>query len=206
MKKEDTNGSRAAPTGNKYLSVSALMQGEQKPKEIQEKVGHLVNEKPDCHKNGAVAAFVWHYARTNGKGPRRKTSQLSSKLEAGKDDNITLHQIKQYAQITGQRISLWFGKPLSPTESVRNHADGLKYGLDKLAEMACQNESLQSEIKGFMGNTFYSLFNIISLCNSKLPVDGDDDIAEIRMEIVTGKKVIPSGEKALSQSKELVTA
>lgn len=204
MKKEDTNGSRAAPTGTKYPSVTALMQGEQMPKEVQEKVGNLINES-------RIATKMAQLRHLSGITQEQMAKALGvnqpaiSKLEAGKDDNITLHQIKQYAQITGQRISLWFGAPLSPTEVVRNHAEGLKFGLDRLSEMACQNESLQSEIKGFMGNTFYSLFNIISLCNSKLPIDGDDDIAEIRMEIVTGKKAMLTGDKPLRTGKEPVS-
>jgi transcriptional regulator with XRE-family HTH domain len=196
MKKSTEDQSRAAPTGRKYNSVAALMQGEEIPKDVQDKVFHLIAES-------RVATQMAQLRHRSGITQKQMADALKvtqsaiSKLEAGKDDNITLNHVKEYARITGDRIHLMFGKPFTHTEAVRIHADGLKFRLEKLAEIASQNIELQSEIKGFLGDAFYNLFNIITLCTSKLPVNADDNIEEIRIEIITGKNVTPANGSSL---------
>jgi transcriptional regulator with XRE-family HTH domain len=167
------------------------MQGEETPKAVQEKVEQLMSE---CRIVTQMAQLRHRAGITQEQMAKalNVNQPAISKLESGSDDNITLMQVKAYARITGERIGLVFGKPISATEAVQLHADGLKYWLERLAEAASQNEALQSEIKGFMGNTFYNLFKFVTLCTAKLPVDADDDIEEIRIEIVTGKKVTPT--------------
>ena len=190
MNSANTNASRAAPTGKKYGSVSALMQGEEIPQKTKERVAQLISES-------RIATQMAQLRHRAGITQEQMATALGvkqpaiSKLEAGRDDDLTLLQVKEYARITGDRINLLFGKPFTATEAVKLHSDGLKYWLEKLAEMASQNTEVQSKIKGFLGETFYSLFNIITLCNSKLPIDADDNIEEVRIEIVTGEKVTP---------------
>jgi transcriptional regulator with XRE-family HTH domain len=174
--------SRAAPTGRKYSSVASMMQNEGIPKPIQTKVTQMLNDS----RIATQMAQLRHRAGITQQQMAKAlgvTQSAISKLEAGKDDDITLNQVKEYARITGDRISLLFGKPFSHTEAVKLHANGLKYRLDELAKTANQNPELQSEIKGFLGDAFFNLFNIISLCNDQLPIDDEDDIEEIKMEI-----------------------
>jgi len=166
------------------------MQGEEIPKAIQEKTAQLMSES-------RIATQMAQLRHRAGITQEQMAKALGvnqpaiSKLESGRDDNITLIQVKEYARITGDRISLFFGKPFSPTEAVKLYADGLKYWLERLAEMASQNTEVESQIKGYLKDTFYNLFSIVMLCNAKLPINEDDNIEEITVEIVAGKKVTP---------------
>src|SRR5450759_4121981 len=92
--------SRAAPTGRKYESVKSLMQGEDMPKAIQEKLGQLVNDSYIATRMAQLrhSAGITQHQMADALGV---TQSAISKLEAGKDDNITLKQIKEYARITG---------------------------------------------------------------------------------------------------------
>jgi len=192
---------RAAPTGNKYDSVRSLMQDTGLPKETQEKVAQFARDSWIATRMAQLrhAANITQKAMAEAMGVTQGTI---SKLEAGKDDNITLRQIKEYARITGERIGLNFGRPLSHTEAVRLLANNLKFRLEELAKMANQNS--ESEIKGFLSDTFSNILNIIALCNEKLPIRDDDRIEEIRVEIVTGKKVIPETGQSVESLKEAV--
>ncbi|MFZ0828692.1 MAG: helix-turn-helix domain-containing protein [Verrucomicrobiia bacterium] len=191
MKSNPTNSSRAAPTGKKYASVPEMMQGEEINKDVRAKAEQLMSESQ-------IAARMAQLRHQKGITQNQMAEALSvtqsaiSKLEAGKDDNITLSQIKEYSRVTGERISLWFGKPYSSTEAVNHSAEALKYWLERLAEEANQNPEVQTQIKGFFGEFFYNLFKIVSSCSAKLPIDADDHIEDIRVEIVTGKKVTPT--------------
>jgi hypothetical protein len=81
---------------------------------------------------------------------------------------------------------------------VQGHANALKFWLDHMAEIANQNPERQGEIKARLGEAFYNLFNIIALCNDKLPVGDNDCIDEIRMEIINGR---PGGVSSMSTSR-----
>lgn len=175
-------------TGRTYGSVTALMRGEGVSEEVQQKVRHFAHETRIAtqlaqlrQKAGITQADM---AKALG-----ITQSAVSKLEAGKDEDITLREIREYSRVTQERIGLMFGKPFSPTEAVQNHANALKYWLDYLAEIANQNPERQSEIKALLGEAFYNLFNIIALCNDKLPITDTDCIEEIRMDVINGKSI-----------------
>jgi transcriptional regulator with XRE-family HTH domain len=173
-------------TGRLYEHVSGLMRGEGIPKEVQERVDKFAHETQ-------ASAHLAEIRQRAGITQEKMATALGvtqssiSKLEAGKDEDITLKQICEYARVTDQRIGIMLGKPFSAAEAVRVHANGLKYWLDQLAAIANENPERQSEIKGLLGDTFVNLFNIIALCNDKLPVSDTDSIQEIRLEIISGK-------------------
>jgi transcriptional regulator with XRE-family HTH domain len=179
-------------TGKKYESVKALMGGEGISAEIQEKVEKFANEtRLSLHlaKLRQRAGFTQEQmAAALG-----VTQPAISKLEAGKDEHITVHHVQEYSRVTKERISLSFGRPFSDMEAVTICANVLKERLEKLGETASQNEMLQDGIKDFLGQFFQKLFNTVALCNSRLPINCDDVIEEMRIEIVTGKKVMPTG-------------
>jgi transcriptional regulator with XRE-family HTH domain len=114
------------------------------------------------------------------------TQGTVSKLETGLDEDVTLRQIREYARVTDQRISVLFGKPLTNVEAVKLHAAGLKERLEALAKIANQNEEFQNEIKGFFGQAFYNLFRIMASCNNMLS-SGEGNV-EIKIEIVHGQQ------------------
>jgi transcriptional regulator with XRE-family HTH domain len=179
------------------------MQGEQVSNGVQEKATSLIAES-------RIATQLAQWRHRSGITQEQMAKALNvtqsaiSKLESGSDKNITLCQISEYARVTGDRMSLLIGKPFSDMEAVKLHADSLKNRLERLAELANQNASLQSEIKGFIGNTFYNLFAIIALCNDKLQVNHDDNIAEIKLEVIAGKRA-PDQKPDLKCEKQAVT-
>lgn len=207
MKQPTKDRPRAVLANGKYESVTSMMQGQGIPKNVQSKFAHLISESHIA----TQMAQLRHRAGITQKQMADAlgiTQSAISKLEAGRDNDITLNQIKEYARITGDRINLLFGKPFSHSEAVKLHADGLKYRLEKLADIASQNEEFQTEIKVFIGDAFYKLFNIVTLINNKLPVKENDCVEEIRMEIITGKTVpttVAPLAKASCKKEELVT-
>lgn len=175
----------AQPSGRKYTSVEAMLRGEGASQEIQEKLTELQAETRVALQLAKLrqAVGITQEEMANHLGITQPTI---SKLESGRDEEITLKEVREYARVTGQRIGVTFGKPLTHTEAIKLHAAGLKLRLEALAAIANENEELQSQIKGFFGEAFFNLFNIIATCNDKLP-NGDDDV-EIRVEIVRGSK------------------
>jgi hypothetical protein len=49
----------------------------------------------------------------------RRCSQIAiSKIESGRDEDLTIREIAAYAHASGERISVVFGKPLNHVEAV----------------------------------------------------------------------------------------
>ena len=176
----------AKPTGRKYASVADMLNGEAVSQAAKDKYAQFKGET-------AVALQLAKLRQHAGITQEEMSKHLGvtqgtiSKLEAGPDSEITLREIREYARVTDQRIGVHFGKPLTHTEAIKRHAHGLKERLEALAEIANQNDELQKEIKGFFGEAFFNLFNIIASCNDKLPC-GDNEDVEIRIEIVKGNR------------------
>ena len=173
----------AKPSGRKYTSVDALLSGEGLSQEVRAKVSELKSET-------RVALQLAKLRQATGLTQDEMARHLGvsqsaiSKLESGRDEEVTLREIREYARVTDQRICVMFGKPFTHAEAVRLHAGGLKERLEALAKLANQNQEFQAEIKGFLGEAFYNLFNIMAGCNNMLPA-GEGDV-EIKIEIVHG--------------------
>ena len=176
----------AKPTGRKYASVKALLSGTGASKALKDKLAEFGGET-------LVTLQLARLRQEAGLTQEEMAKHLGvtqstiSKLEAGSDREITLHEIREYARVTDRRIGVMFGKPMTHVEAIRLHAHGLKQRLEALAEIASQNDELQKEIKGFFGEAFFNLFNILASCNDTLP-SGDGDHVEIRVEIVRGNQ------------------
>ena len=175
----------AKPSGRKYTSVDALLGGEELSQELRTKVSELRNET-------RVVLQLAKLRQLSGITQEDMAKHLGvtqsavSKLETGRDEDVTLREIREYARVTDQRISVMFGKPLTHVEAVKLSANCLKERLEALAKIANQNQEFQNEIKGFFGEAFFNLFNILASCSSMLPA-GDNDV-EIKIEIVRGQQ------------------
>lgn len=182
-------------TGRRYDSVEALMRGEGIASEIQEKVqkhAHETRLSLNLAKLRQAAGIT-----QKDMGDELKTSQSAiSKLEAGTDEQITVHHIHEYARVTQSRISLTFGTPVSDMEAIILCVDALKDRLGRLAESAVQDEETEDKVKAFLGEASTNILKAVALCNCKLPIRKDDNVQEVRVEIVTGKKALPSGKAA----------
>jgi transcriptional regulator with XRE-family HTH domain len=183
------------PTGRKYDSTEALMRGEGISTEIQQKVEKFARET-------RLSLYLAKLRQKAGITQKEMADALKltqsaiSKLEAGTDEHVTVHHIQEYSRVTGSRISILFGKPFSDMEAVTILVDALKERLEKLAETASQNEETKDKVKGFFGEACHKILNAVAMCNCKMPVDENDHVQEISVEIITGKKVVPSSNSA----------
>jgi transcriptional regulator with XRE-family HTH domain len=174
---------------------------------MQEKVEQMVRSVEIATK----MAQLRHHAGITQKEMADKlgvTQPTISKLESSKDGDLTLDQIMGYVKVTGQRICLQIGKPPSDKEAVILYANGLKSRLEALTDIANESIELRGEIKGFLADAFWRLFNIIAKCNDSLIVEADDCIKDVRMEIMAGKAETPNGktEGRPSTGRELAKA
>lgn len=140
----------ARPTGRRYSSVQDLMRGENIAPEVQSKVAELEKET-------AVTAFLANLRVAAGLTQAQVAEKFGvsqsaiSKLEAGRDDDLTLGDLRQYAEVTGRGIILSFGKPLTHVKAVKFHAWEMKEHLTALAKLAQKDLELESSIRGFLG-------------------------------------------------------
>jgi transcriptional regulator with XRE-family HTH domain len=166
-----------------YDSVSALMRGQGIPQAVQAKVAELRHQT-------TITLWLAQLRQAAGITQKEMADAMQvgqstiSKLEAGKDNDLTLGQILAYSKKTGKGIALRCGKPLTHAESIQIHADGLKFHLDSLAGLASQKTEMAGGIKKFVADTFYNLFKIMTLCSRKLPKDEEEDVrVQINEEI-----------------------
>ena len=159
--------SPSRPTGRKYESVGALMTGEGVSPEVQSKVAEIESE------TRVVLQLAWLRQKAGITQEEMAkhlniTQSAISKLESGRDEDLTLKEIKEYARATGQRIAVMFGKPLNHVEAVKAHAMCIKDRLELLAKIANQDQELEKEIQGFFGEAFFNILTILASCNGKL--------------------------------------
>jgi transcriptional regulator with XRE-family HTH domain len=178
-------------TGRKYETVQALMLGEGVPAEIQQKFKELAYQTRLSLRLAKIRQKAGITQTEMGKRLGVGQSAIS-KLEAETDVNITIRQVWEYSQITNERISLNFGDPPSDMEAVTLMVDSIKERLERLAVEANQNEGTQDKIKGFIGEASRNILNAVALCNCKLPINENDEINEMKVEIVTGSRILPS--------------
>ncbi len=179
----------AKPTGRKYESVRDLMGGEGVPQEVQEKVEELRRETRATLKLAVLrqSAGITQEEMAAHLGV---TQSAISKLESGRDEDVTLREIKEYARATNQRIGVLFGKPLTHVEAVQSHAFAIKSHLEDLAKIANNHDELEKEIKGFFGEAFFNILSILSVCGNQLP-PGEDEF-EIKVQLIKNQKSAPS--------------
>ncbi|MEY2410582.1 MAG: Helix-turn-helix domain [Verrucomicrobiota bacterium] len=162
------------------------MEGEGVSQDVREKVAVLAGET-------RIALQLAKLRQQSGITQEQMAERLSvgqsaiSKLENGRDEDITIREIKEYSRATGQRVAIIAGKPFTHVEAVRLHAHGIRDNLEALAAVASQNVDLQKDIQAFFGEAFFNLLDIISVCNNKLPNGLDFDL---KLEVLSER---PSG-------------
>jgi transcriptional regulator with XRE-family HTH domain len=164
----NTEHENIKPTGQRYGSVDDLMKGEGVSQDVKTKVAELRNE----------TRVVLQLARLRQKAGLKQEDIAArlgvqqsaiSKLESGKDEDLTMRQVREYARATGERINILFGKPPTHVESVKLYAMGIRAHLEALAKIANQDEELETQIQAFFGEAFFNILTILSKCNDQLP-------------------------------------
>jgi len=159
---------KPALTGRRYASVKELVSRDSIPAEVRDefyalrRATGLVERLATARQRAGItqkqmAAFLG------------VTQGAVSKLEAGRDSELTVHEIFAYAKATKERIGIWFGKPLNHVESVKNHAFAIRDHFSALAELAHRDDELHSAIQDFFGEAFFNILSILAECHQEMP-------------------------------------
>ena len=177
----------ARPTGKRYASVKDLLRGENVSLDVQSKIEELRKETglTEILAKLRVAAGLTQEQVAERFGV---TQSAISKLESGRDEDLTLADIRRYTELTGQRISLMFGKPLTHVEAVKVHALGIKQRLTTLAKLAHKDEELERSIQGFFGEAFFNILDILAKCHQQMPHGRD---VQVRIELIGSPSPLP---------------
>jgi transcriptional regulator with XRE-family HTH domain len=178
----------AKATGRRYKSVTDLVTGEGLSTEVKKAYAELerstgIVERLAVLRQGAGITqeeMAKHLGVTQG---------AISKLESGTDQELTIREISEYSRITGERIGLCFGKPMNHVEAVKAYALGIRRHLSSLAEIAHQDEELETAIQGFFGEAFFNILTILEKCQREMPAGRDFEVQIQSMEPRKARRV-----------------
>ena len=168
MSTEHEQKTPAKVTGRRFSSVSDLMKVEETSKEVTQHFAEITAETTVTEQLASLRQCAGITQEQMGRHLGISQSAVS-KIEAGRDEDLTLAVIREYSKMTGQRVGLVFGKPMNHVESVKTYAFGIKHHLTALAGLAHQDEELEREISGFFGEAFFNLLSILSKCHGQMP-------------------------------------
>lgn len=184
-------------TDRRYSSLSEFMTGESIPGEVQEKVA-------DIRKATKLVSTLTGIRLRAGltqeqMGEKLGLSQSAiSKLESGRDEDLTIGTIETYAKAMNERIGVLVGRPMNHVEGVKAHAFAMKAHLLALAKLAHQDEELEREIQAFFGEAFFNVLTILSRCQEQMP---HADAVEVRVQLMSDAP--PIKQRKLSGSGEV---
>lgn len=166
-------------TGRRYTSVAEMLREQGANKET---LGRLAELEKETRVTRQLACLRTSAGLTQEEMAGRIgcTQGCISKWESGQDEELTLKVIKDYCQITEQRVGLIMGKPVTHVEAVKMHAWGLRRHLTALAAIAHGDGDLEQAIQAFFGEAFFNLLDIFEKCQREMP--GSSEF-EIRLEV-----------------------
>lgn len=175
------------PTGRRYASVAAMLKGEGFPDDVKGKLAAIENETGVVH---CLEKLRWASGHTQEDVAKVLgcTQSAISKLESGRDEDLTLGQIRAYAEVTQQRFGLVFGKPMNHVEAVKAHALAIRRHLTGLAHLARQDEDLEKAIQAFFGEAFFNILDILSRCQTEMPNGGNIEVRVLQTDSVSSAK------------------
>lgn len=171
----------ARPSGRRYRSVAELLGGEAVSQEVRHKV-HLAESETRVVLQLAKLRQIAGLTQEEMARHLNVSQSAISKLESGSDNDLKLGEIRAYVAATQQRVSILLGKPFTHVEAIKLHALAIKARLEKLADLANQNEEMEKDIKAFFGEAFFNLLNILSSCSQQLPNGDHHCDIEVRIE------------------------
>jgi transcriptional regulator with XRE-family HTH domain len=181
MNEEKEKRAGLKPSGRRYTSVTDLLKGEDVSREVVDKFNDLASETKITRRLAEMRLLA-------GLSQEQMAERLGctqsavSKLESGRDEDLTIAVIRDYAKETGDRVGLLFGKPLNHVEAIKAHAFGIRERLTKLASLAHEDEDLEKEIQAFFGEAFFNILSILAKCQERMPNSGD---VEVRVQLIS---------------------
>ncbi len=185
----------AKTTTGRYSTVEELMVASGVSAETQQIVAEL---RKECQLTSQLALMRTAAGITQEQMADKVgcTQSCISKLESGNDEDITLKQLRAYAEVTGQRIGVGVGKPVSHVEAIKLHALGMRDHLQSLAKLAHGDHELEAGIEKFFSEAFFNILDILALSQRELPNGGN---IEFRLDIAEkprgGTRPTPSPSK-----------
>jgi transcriptional regulator with XRE-family HTH domain len=168
MSAEHKKEATTRATGRRYASVSEMVQKMDAGPDVKKALKELERETAVCQVLTQIRVSA---GLTQDQFAERAgvTQGAVSKWETGPDTDLAVSTISKYVEIGGAQLHLAFGKPLNHAESVKFHAFQIKDHLLALASLARDDEELESAIRGFFGEAYFNLIEIVTKCHQELP-------------------------------------
>jgi transcriptional regulator with XRE-family HTH domain len=176
----------AKPTGRRYASVDELLRGECLPKEISDGVRQLADETRFTRMLAALRVNAGLTQEQMGdKLGHARTQSAISKLESGRDEELTIGDIRDYAKVLNERIGLVFGPQLNHVEAIKMHALAMRERMMSLAKLAQEDDQIEREVQAFFGEAFFNILTILATCQQQMPKKSE---FEFRIELMRPTK------------------
>jgi transcriptional regulator with XRE-family HTH domain len=158
----------ASPSGKQFSSVDELLRTSGISPEVKAAYDQAQRSTAVCHR---LALLRTRAGLTQAEmGERLGISQSAvSKLESGRDEDLTLGQIRGYCEATKLRLELSIGKPRTHVESIKAHALAMRSSMMKLADIAHSHHDMNPAIQAFFGEAFFNILSILTECKDQLP-------------------------------------
>src|SRR5207244_1143954 len=180
MNTEHKKDAATKPTGRRYSSVDELMRAQGVAPEVQAKVAEIEAATKVVEQLSLLRQMAGLTQEEMAPILGFTSQSAVSKLESGRDDEVTIGQITKYVEASGERVGIVFGRPLNHVESVKAYAFGMKKHLSALACLAHKGEDLKTEIQAFFGEAFFNILTILSECQAEMP----ETKPEVRLEVL----------------------
>jgi transcriptional regulator with XRE-family HTH domain len=169
------------PSGRRYSSIPALMKGEDIPGDVQILVREL--SKDTCiTRQLASMRLSRNLSQEQMAEKIGCTQSCVSKWESGRDEDLTLKIIRDYAQETNHPIGISFGPAPNHVESVKAHAFCIRDHMLELAKLAHVDEEMEKEIHAFFGEAAFNILTILGKCHNEMP-EGTRADFEVRLQV-----------------------
>ena len=165
------------PSGKQFKSVSELMRTSGLAPEVKDAFCECQRATAVCQQLALLRTRSDFTQEQMGEQLGLSQSAVS-KLEAGRDDDLTLGQIQGYCKATGQRLGFAVGKPLTKVEAIKSHALAMREAMLDLAGLAHSDSEIEQHIQGFFGEAFFNILQILSECQNQMP-----NANELRIEV-----------------------
>ena len=97
-----------------------------------------------------------------------------SKLEHGKDEDLTLGEIRQYAEaVQCEFTSALVPRDVKPVDKAKMLAFGIHRYMKDMAQLAHRDEDVAKEVAKFFGEVFFNMSRLIGDAAGELPTKED---------------------------------
>jgi transcriptional regulator with XRE-family HTH domain len=189
-KKSDTG-----PSGRRYNSVDEMLRGEHTPAEISKGVRKLGEETRFTRMLAALRVKAGLTQEQIGEKMEPALTQSAiSKLESGRDEELTIADIRNYSKALNERIGLLFGPPLNHVEAIKAHALAMRERMMGLAKLAHEDGQIEKEVQAFFGEAFFNILTILATCQQEMPKNKNDFEFKIELMSCSAKPTRPAQE------------